>query len=580
MSILAPQAEEKGLALAALFAPDVPTAVIGDPVRLRQILVNLLSNAVKFTDRGHVSVEVLAEWGDVDSIRLAFRVRDTGIGIAAGTIERLFEAFTQADPSTTRRYGGTGLGLSICRHLAEQMGGGIAVASTVGVGSEFTCTAVVGLAGPARLDGDLGKPLAGTQILVVHERPVVAEAIERHLSTWAAAVVSAGSPAEALARAPEWAGAALALVGTARSAGLTQDVALLAAAHPARSLTIVAVAPLGARLPARDDVRAVISTPVRRAQLLDVTQRALGRLPLVEPSPATAPPALSLRILIAEDDLANQRAAILMLGRLGCAADVVGDGEQAVAAVLGGGYDLVLIDLQMPRADGMEAARRIRAHRPDRPYLVAMTASATDDVRRACAGAGMNAFLPKPVTLADLARVVAEATNRRAKHVEPATITIPDVEAGPAPAQIAVAAQAGEAAALGMPECPAGLAGRVLYVEDDPMLVRLVERIVAAMPGLTLCTAGQADAAVEIATADQPDLILLDLHLGGTTGEVVLRRLRDEPRTRTIPAAILSGAAAPEVVERLHDLGAVDFLRKPFTPGGLRALLTKHLSAR
>jgi len=399
VGIIAPKAEEKRLALAALFAPDTPVTVLGDPVRLRQILVNLLSNAVKFTPAGQVTVDVGTAPAAPGRIRLAFDVTDTGVGIAADAAESIFAPFTQADVSTTRNFGGTGLGLAICRELASRMAGGITVRSTLGEGSTFTCSVELGLDDPTRLAGS-DRVLAGRRMLVVHHQPVVAEALRRHLASWGAHVATTATVEEP---AGDW---SLVLLGATDA--LPADLARVAAHHHG---PVVVTAPLGARpVDADGMVRAVLSTPPRRAQLRAAVLAALGLTGTparpAAPTPA-APPPRTLHILLAEDNPVNQRMAAAILDRLGHPVDVVGDGEQAVDAVLAGSYDLVLMDLHMPRLDGIGATRRIRMYRPGhRPRIIALTASATDESRRACVAAGMDGFLAKPVEAADLAQVI------------------------------------------------------------------------------------------------------------------------------------------------------------------------------
>jgi signal transduction histidine kinase/CheY-like chemotaxis protein len=394
-TMVAPRAEEKGLALATLFGPGAPDAVVGDPVRLRQILVNLLTNAVKFTKDGEVAVEVT---GTADGlVRMA--VRDTGIGIPEEALARVFAPFTQAASDTTRKYGGTGLGLSICRELAHRMGGGLEVTSTVGVGSTFTCTVLFEAAEPApSTDPDL----RGLRVLVAHGQPVVAESIRRPLSRWGADVVCGQGPP---------------------AAGSSFDLMLVDVRSPRDELTaaaaVVAVAGFSDRAPTHG--RFLVRTPVRRAQLRDAVLGALGRQTGTGPARATAEPVQPLRILLAEDNPVNQRATKLLLGRLGHEVDVVPDGVAAVEAILRTDYDLVLMDLHMPRLDGVSATRQARLHRPgDRPQIVALTAGATDANRRACLHAGMNDFLAKPVDARELARVLA-AAYRGGPRVTPTT---------------------------------------------------------------------------------------------------------------------------------------------------------------
>ncbi|OLB74129.1 MAG: hypothetical protein AUI14_24480 [Actinobacteria bacterium 13_2_20CM_2_71_6] len=540
VGIVAPKAEENGLALAALFAADTPATAVGDPVRLRQVLVNLLSNAVKFTGTGQVTVEVRTEPAAGPGVRLAFDVTDTGVGIPADALDRIFAPFTQADTSTTRNFGGTGLGLAICRQLSERMGGGISVRSAPGVGSTFTCVVEVGLAEPTRLAEEPEKPLSDKQILVIHEQLAVAEAICRHLRMWGGEIVTAPSVDAAVLRADEWSEAALAVLGVVGPAdGLDGDIARLAAYHRG-VLPVVATAPLAVRRQLPAARLGVVGTPIRRAQLRTAVLGALGQAeaPGRPAAPTPARPARVLRILLAEDNPVNQRMAAIMLDRLGHHADVVDDGAQAVDAILAGDYDLVLMDVHMPRIDGIAATREARWRHPGpRPRIVAMTASATDDSRRACLDAGMDGFLTKPVEAADLARVV----DRALAEVSP-----------PSPRH-------------------------VLYVDDNPMIIALVERILKREPDLTLVTAARGGTAIELATERCPDLIFLDLNLPDMSGQDLLRRLRADPRTRAIPAVVVSGDIPPEAVVQLNDMGVTDYLVKPFDPDGLRAMVDAAL---
>jgi signal transduction histidine kinase len=259
-TMVAPRAEEKGLALATLFAPGTPATVTGDPVRLRQILVNLLTNAVKFTIDGEIAVEVDV----VGDLRLRITVRDSGIGIPADAVARVFSPFTQAGADTTRKYGGTGLGLSICRELACLMGGGIEVTSTVGVGSAFTCTV---LFEPAPPPPDADPDLGGLRVLVNHGHPLVAESIRRQLSRWGAEVVC-GSAA----------------------GGSSFDLLLVdvrSTPDPAATADMIAVAGFSDRVPTHG--RPVVRTPVRRAQLRDAVLTALGRRALTAARPSGRP---------------------------------------------------------------------------------------------------------------------------------------------------------------------------------------------------------------------------------------------------------------------------------------------------
>jgi signal transduction histidine kinase/CheY-like chemotaxis protein len=520
VAIVSPAAEAKGLPLAAIFADDTPTDVIGDPLRLRQILVNLLSNAVKFTAHGTVCVEVVPEPGRA---QLRFLVRDTGIGIPPEAMERLFAPFSQADAATTRRFGGTGLGLFICRHLAELMGGGITVESIPGEGSTFTCVIAAPAVEGAQRCGAPVPAFEGRRVLLVHAVPLTRQVLCRQLSSWGMSVIEAPSAAHAVSMRGD---AALIVAGAREAERLRGD-----------GPPIVAVAAPGAAPPVGNGIAAVVTAPVRRDRLYDAVAGILDpghqRRSTVDVPTLRATPGHHLRILLAEDDPANRRAATLLLDRLGHRVDAVVDGAEAAEAALRDEYDLVLMDLHMPNVDGLTATRLIRAGRPGtRPLIVALTASITEENRVACREAGMDGFLPKPIEPERLARALAGI---------PAT---------------------------------AVRARTVLYVDDDDMLLRLVTRIAAGVPDVTLLTASVPETALELARTQEPDLILLDLNLTGAGGEEVLEKLRADPATAGIRVVIVSGDVATETVERLRRAGADGYLAKPFAAAELKELLS------
>ena len=396
VGIVALRAAEKGLHLAALFAPGTPTVVRGDPLRLRQILVNLLANAVKFTASGRISVEVACLPGPRAGHLLSFRVSDTGRGIPTETLDRIFRPYAQADASTARSHGGTGLGLSICQQLANRMGGAITVESAVGQGSTFTCTieARASLPGDSPDDGGL---LAGTIALVVHRDAVVVEAIRRHLTSWGAGVVTA----------------------------MTVDEAITA--HPRADFALVEAAEH-------------------------------------DPDPRTGlpgqPPTIAITTLTTRAEL---------------------DGRLSVAS----------------------------------------------PIRR-------NSLREAVLAAVQAARPAPESS-------------------GPPAAGI--------------------LAGRVLYVDDNPMMVDLVRRILGREAGVLLDTAPDGATALRLAAERHPDLILLDLNLTDTAGDTLLLELRANPGTKSIPVVIVSGDATPATIERLTDLGAAGYLTKPFKAAQLRELI-------
>jgi signal transduction histidine kinase/CheY-like chemotaxis protein len=561
-SIVAQLAEEKSVAVAAFFAPGLPETVVGDPVRVRQILVNLLANAVKFTVSGHVFVEVTAQAaGDEPHIRLEFGVHDTGPGIPEIVMARLFQPFAQADTSVTRHFGGTGLGLSITRQLAERMGGGVTVRSIPGEGSTFTAAVLLRRDGPMR-PGHRPEPLlAGAQVLVVHPQQVVAEAIRRHLAAWGARAVVADSVADAALDSLPWDAFALAIVGLGgQPAGAggeppggdpVRAVRALASGRE-QPLPVVAVTPLAWRRPADGPlaaVRTVTGTPVHRDRLRGAILDALG-LPtetIAAPEQPGGESAPALHILVADDQEVNRRALSLLLNRMGHRVDLVSDGEEAVDAIAAGDYDVVLMDVQMPRLDGISATRQALSRRPGpHPPIIAITADATAQTRESCLRAGARGFLSKPVTRADLARAISEAVGRRPPAGHP--------QAGPA--------------------------RQVLYIDDNPMLRSLVERIAASEPDLALITAADGHTGLDLASALLPDVILLDLQLPDIGGERLIEELRREPRTSGIPIVVVSGGFSPGIVQRLAGLEAVDHLAKPFDAVQLKASIAAAARGR
>ena len=377
--LLAARAHEQGLELVCDLDPDLPTVAYGDPHRLRQVLVNLVSNAVKFTGSGSVTIGATSS----DDGSLVVRVQDTGVGISAAARARLFQPFTQADASTTRRFGGTGLGLAICRELCELMGGGVRVDSEVGRGSTFTFHLPLALEpGRRELDRDPGAGLAGRTVALVLDAPATAAALARTLQAWGIEIVDEPAQADVTFVEPD----------------------------AARRGTTVRVYPWGER-PSGEP--ASLTRPLRRCALRRTLIEALQhQSERAAPQPVAAndaPTPLQGRVLVAEDNPVNQRVARGMLERLGLDVHVVPHGLAAVEAAKTGGYDLVLMDLQMPELDGVGAARAIRALGGPAAQvpIVAMTADAMPGDRRRCLEAGMDGHLPKPVELGQLRNCAA-----------------------------------------------------------------------------------------------------------------------------------------------------------------------------
>jgi CheY-like chemotaxis protein/nitrogen-specific signal transduction histidine kinase/HPt (histidine-containing phosphotransfer) domain-containing protein len=430
LTVLAVRAHRKGLELACHIAPDVPDALIGDPGRLRQILVNLVGNAIKFTEQGEVVVDVAAVGRHGGAAALCFAVRDTGIGIPADKLPSLFQAFVQVDGSLTRKFEGTGLGLAISSRLVEAMGGRITAESEVGQGSTFAFTASLGLRpGPGERSVPAEPAQAGgLRVLVVDDNATNRRILGEMLAHWGLEPTAVDSGR-----------AALAALERSRQAGQPFRLALLDARMPemdgftlaeairqhpesneALVLMVSSGGPAGSTARARAaGVAELLTKPVKQADLWRGILRAIGTAaPAGPPAPAArpaAPPGRPLRILLAEDNPINQKLAVSLLEKQGHAVKVAGNGREALAALYppdsppdeGGSrrFDVVLMDVQMPELDGLRATEAIRereraagGHLP----VLAMTAYALKGDRERCLEAGMDGYVSKPIRLTEL----------------------------------------------------------------------------------------------------------------------------------------------------------------------------------
>jgi CheY-like chemotaxis protein/HPt (histidine-containing phosphotransfer) domain-containing protein len=417
LELVAASASSKRLELAYFMAPGMPRAIVGDSTRLRQIMVNLLNNAVKFTDTGEVVLsvdgEALASGDAGGKHRLHFAIRDTGIGIAEDRLSRLFESFSQLDASTTRRYGGTGLGLAISKRLAELMGGTIWVESRVGEGSAFHFTIEAEEAPAPAPAHERGAPpqLQGRRILIVDDNPTNRHILRRQAESWGMQVRETAYPAQAM----EWIrrGDPFDLAILDMQMPDIDGVTLAAEIrrfHDAHSLPLVMLTSLGSReeVPGSMEFAACLTKPVKPSQLYDTLMNVFGTAPALMQAPGPRErrdgqlaERLPLRILVAEDNIVNQQLAVLLLKKIGYRADVAANGLEVLEALGRETYDVVIMDVQMPEMDGLEATRRIHQRWPAgrRPHIIAATANAMQEEREACLAAGMDAYLSKPIRL-------------------------------------------------------------------------------------------------------------------------------------------------------------------------------------
>jgi PAS domain S-box-containing protein len=408
-ALAAGHARDKDLEVVSFIEQDVPAGVVGDPFRLRQVLMNLTNNALKFTLRGEVVVHVAAEALTERDVRLRISVRDTGIGIEAPVRERLFKPFSQGDASTTRRFGGTGLGLAISKRLVSLMDGEIGVDSTPGAGSTFWIRLRLprSTAGTEQPAADL----RGVRVLIVDDNATNRLILENYLGNWGATSESVAGGLEALRTLQSGVDSeqpfALAILDMQMPEMDGIELAQRIKGDPALAATrLLMLSSLG--FPGADARRAGIGVsllkPVRQSLLHDAALKVLGvgvgDRRLAEPPPPRAQ--FRARALVVEDNPVNQRVVVLMLQRFGVEAEVAENGALAVDALAGDhAFDLVFMDMQMPVLGGQEATREIRMRAAStglpRVPIIAMTASATAADRRACLASGMDDFIAKPV---------------------------------------------------------------------------------------------------------------------------------------------------------------------------------------
>jgi len=425
-ALLANRAEVKGVELVCSVDPKAPHSVVGDPTRLRQILLNLMGNALKFTEEGEVVVRATVVGDDGTGVELRFEVEDTGLGISEEAQARLFQAFAQADTSTTRRFGGTGLGLAICRRLVEAMRGDIGVRSRAGEGSTFWFTCRLGIS-DARPDSGRVDTLHGRTVLVVDDNETNRSVLKHQLESWGVRVLLA-----------EDGPAALEVLRDGRQGGEVPDIAILDMEMPGMDgialgkvmkgdprygsiprILLTSVGTLASTATREAGFTATLAKPVRQAALFDCMTKALSPASGATVAKVNAPPRASvgdvpsLKLLLVEDNKVNQLVAMAILGKMGHSVQLAENGEEALVAIEAGPFDAILMDCQMPIMDGFQATAAIREREEKdgaerRNIIIAMTANAMEGDRDRCVQAGMDDYIAKPFKANELQTMLGE----------------------------------------------------------------------------------------------------------------------------------------------------------------------------
>ena len=560
IDIVTPPAATKGLELAAIVDHRVPLTVLGDPTRLRQVLVNLLNNAVKFTAKGRITVRIAP---DESGTLLNFGIEDTGVGIPPEVQSTLFRAFQQGDSSTTRKFGGTGLGLAICRELATLMGGEIGVTSTVGQGSRFWFT--IRGHGDGKPDGQaLPQEVKDRSVVVLSARDAVGAAMrERFLALGLAPERVAVLATTALlpdGQLPDW------VVVDAH--GWSEPLAELVEGLRTRVGALGRVAIVEQRLGPRslpNELHAAIDRLSLATELTAVRQWLTSKAPTAAAANDAGKDEerqLRGRVLVADDNPVNRRIARTFLERAGCEVVTVEDGQEAIDHLLAHACDVVLMDCQMPRLHGLEATRRIRSLEraqglaegtPRHLPILALTAADDSKEKQACAEAGMDGFLSKPFARRDLLVAIERV-------LTPATAD-------------------GE-----QPKSPSGAKGRILIVDDNSMNQRVVKAIVERA-GFETVLVDNGQLAVDYVTNNACDLVLMDCQMPVLDGWEATRVLREMEslgrlqhcRRSPLPILAVTANAMEGDREKCLAAGMNDYLTKPVKQQRVLDAIAEHL---
>ncbi len=503
--MLAPRAHQKRIELASRIGPEVPTIAKGDPTRIRQVLTNLVGNALKFTETGEIVVTLSAQQEE-GRHRVRFEVRDTGIGLRAEALQRLFTVFMQADQSMSRRYGGTGLGLAISKQLVELMGGSISVESQFGEGSTFRFDVPLASGDASVVTPSLNlDQLRGRRVILVEDNPTNRSILEMQLKAFEMDVATAdhGATALELMRAAARAGTPfdVAVIDMKMPImdGLTMAATLRSDPHltGAKMVMLTSLASGNeAQLAYENGVDQYLTKPVRQHELLEALARSLSRDSPAAARATTVASRHRAKVLVAEDNMVNQEVARAMLRDLGCEIRLADNGREALNALRSQAFDIVFMDCQMPEMDGFEAVRRFRSAAQadfesalDTP-IVALTANALAGDYERCLAAGFDEYLPKPFKQQQIDALLARWSRHDPQPSASTTTRAPSQEARGS----AAAAPAGEAPVLDM-----SVIDRVRQMEQRGA-ARLLERLIETY--ITTATKLMTDAERALAQHD------------------------------------------------------------------------------
>ena len=566
-------ASAKGLELIIHLQPHLPRQLLGDSLRLSQVLTNLAANAIKFTEQGYVEVSISEVSHDKDQLTLKFSVSDTGIGISKAQQQRLFQAFQQADDSITRKHGGTGLGLVISQRLVHLMGGtDIQLHSELGKGTEFSFQ--LSFEYPDQFDLKTSVPGCQQEVcraLVVDDQPIARQVLAEILHAWGYEVLEAEDGHQAIA-----------LVEQELQAGRSFSVILmdwemphmngLSALKQIRNL--LDEQPLPVQTPAmlmvsahdraeimeEDDSVPYLPKPIQRSSLYN----ALNHLQPSLQGGISKEVFCDQQVLVVEDNPINQRVVREQLEQMGLSVQIADNGQEGVDAVAAGGIDLVLMDIQMPVMDGYEAARLIRQHQPDLP-IIALTAAALFEDRQKALAAGMNDHLGKPFTGQQLFDQLKPWLETRELRQPSQAVPTEAVKSKTSSVQTSLPRLNQQPSLLIVDDQPANIKVLANQLKED-------YRIQVANSGLR---------ALKIARSDTPpDLILLDIMMPDMDGYEVCRELKQDPQTSNLPIIFLSALSETDDEEKGLNLGAVDYITKPFHPAVVRSRIRNHMDLK